>query len=95
MNTPPGLMSMKLPPTFSDSCAPASRIRVAPDLRWISIPASRAWLWPTFSCWLVPTVSDCVPSTCSFPFTHPLYHGPFPRLGAPIRQLLMQHDLLF
>ena len=39
--------------------------------------------------------TECVPSTCSFPFTHPLYHGPFPRLGQPIRQLLMQHDLLF
>src|ERR1700730_6224600 len=36
----------------------------------------------------------CVPSTCSFPFTHPLYHGPFPRLGPSIRQLLMQHALL-
>src|SRR6266851_5646029 len=42
-----------------------------------------------------PVYTECVPSTCSFPFTHPLYHGPFPRLGQPIRQLLMQHDLLF
>src|SRR5713101_7716372 len=39
--------------------------------------------------------TECVPSTCAFPFTHPLYQGPFPRLGAPIRQLLMPHDLLF
>jgi benzoylformate decarboxylase len=39
--------------------------------------------------------TDCVPSTCSFPFTHPLYQGAFPRLGPPIRSLLMQHDLLF
>ena len=42
-----------------------------------------------------PVYTECVPSTCSFPFTHPLYQGPFPRLGAPIRQLLMPHDLLF
>jgi benzoylformate decarboxylase len=39
--------------------------------------------------------TDCVPSTCSFPFTHPLYQGAFPRLGPPIRSLLMRHDLLF
>ena len=32
-----------------------------------------------------PVYTECVPSTCSFPFTHPLYHGPFPRLGQPIR----------
>lgn len=42
-----------------------------------------------------PVYTECVPSTCSFPFTHPLYQGPFPRLGPPIRSLLMQHDLLF
>ena len=36
-----------------------------------------------------------MPSTCTFPFTHPLYAGPFPRLGPPIRALLMRHDLLF
>src|SRR5260370_17907644 len=42
-----------------------------------------------------PVYAECVPSPGSFPFTHPLYHGPFPRLGQPIRQLLMQHDLLF
>ena len=36
-----------------------------------------------------------MPSTCAFPFTHPLYQGPFPRLGPPIRALLMQHDVLF
>src|SRR5262249_12042899 len=39
--------------------------------------------------------TECVPSTCAFPFTHPLYQGPFPRLGPPIRAILMQHDLLF
>jgi benzoylformate decarboxylase len=42
-----------------------------------------------------PVYTECVPSTCSFPFTHPLYHGAFPRLGPPIRALLMQHDLVF
>ncbi len=42
-----------------------------------------------------PVYGECVPSTCSFPFTHPLYAGPFPRLGPPIRNLLMAHDLLF
>jgi benzoylformate decarboxylase len=42
-----------------------------------------------------PVYTECVPSTCSFPFTHPLYQGPFPRLGPPIRATLMQHDLLF
>jgi benzoylformate decarboxylase len=42
-----------------------------------------------------PVYTECVPSTCSFPFTHPLYRGAFPRLGPPIRTLLMRHDLLF
>src|SRR5262245_21804283 len=42
-----------------------------------------------------PVYTECVPSTCSFPFTHPLYQGAFPRLGPPIRALLMQHDLIF
>ena len=41
-----------------------------------------------------PVYTECVPSTCSFPFTHPLYQGAFPRLGPPIRALLMQPDLL-
>ena len=42
-----------------------------------------------------PVYGECVPSTCSFPFTHPLYQGQFPRLGPPIRALLMKHDVLF
>src|SRR5262249_54565598 len=42
-----------------------------------------------------PRSTECVPSTCAFPFTHPLYQGPFPRLGPPIRSILMQHDVLF
>jgi benzoylformate decarboxylase len=42
-----------------------------------------------------PVMSECVSSTCSFPFTHPLYAGPMPRLGPPLRATLMRHDLLF
>ena len=42
-----------------------------------------------------PVYTECVPSTCAFPFTHPLYQGPCPRLGPPIRALLMPHDLIF
>src|SRR3989442_2289911 len=42
-----------------------------------------------------PVVTACVSSTCSFPFTHPQYAGPMPRLGPQIRALLMSHDLLF
>jgi benzoylformate decarboxylase len=42
-----------------------------------------------------PVYTECVPSTCAFPFTHPLYQGAFPRLGPSIRAILMQHDLLF
>jgi benzoylformate decarboxylase len=42
-----------------------------------------------------PVMSECVSSTCSFPFTHPLYAGPMPRLGPPLRAALMRHDVLF
>ncbi|MBI2158608.1 MAG: hypothetical protein HYU26_17165 [Candidatus Rokubacteria bacterium] len=42
-----------------------------------------------------PVLLEGVSSTCSFPFTHPLYAGSMPRLGPPIRALLMRHDLLF
>lgn len=42
-----------------------------------------------------PVITEGVASTCSFPFTHPLYAGAMPRLGPPIRALLMRHDLLF
>lgn len=42
-----------------------------------------------------PVVAECVPSTCSFPFTHPQYLGAMPRLVPPIRALLMHHDLIF
>src|SRR5919201_6556194 len=42
-----------------------------------------------------PVMTEGVASTCSFPFTHPLYSGSMPRLGPPIRALLTRHDLLF
>jgi benzoylformate decarboxylase len=42
-----------------------------------------------------PVMTEGVSSRCSFSFTHPLYAGSMPRLGPPIRGLLMQHDLLF
>src|SRR2546427_54572 len=42
-----------------------------------------------------PVLPAGVASTCSFPFTHPLYAGSMPRIGPPIRALLMRHDLLF
>ena len=42
-----------------------------------------------------PVITEGVPSTCAFPFTHPLHAGSMPRIGPPIRALLMRHDLLF
>jgi benzoylformate decarboxylase len=42
-----------------------------------------------------PVMTECVSSTCTFPFTHPLYAGPMPRLGPQIKAALMHHDLLF
>src|SRR3989442_1404342 len=42
-----------------------------------------------------PVMTAGVASTCSFPFTHPLYSGSMPRLGPPIRALLIRHHLLF
>jgi benzoylformate decarboxylase len=41
-----------------------------------------------------PVMLEGVTSTCSFPFTHPLYAGAMPRLGPPIRGTLIRHDLL-
>src|SRR5438067_1693496 len=41
-----------------------------------------------------PVMLEGVSSTCSFPFTHPLYAGSMPRLGPGIKGLLMGHDLL-
>src|SRR5216117_1320484 len=42
-----------------------------------------------------PVMLEGVSSTCSFPFTHPLYAGSMPRLGPGIKGLLLRHDLLF
>jgi len=41
-----------------------------------------------------PVALEGVSSTCSFPFTHPLYAGPMPRLGPDIYAVLMRHDLV-
>src|SRR5262245_3739966 len=41
-----------------------------------------------------PVVTEGVASTCSFPFSHPLYIGSFPRLAPPIRAFLMRYDLM-
>jgi benzoylformate decarboxylase len=42
-----------------------------------------------------PVALEGVSSTCSFPFTHPLFAGALPRLGPEIYALLMRHDLVF
>jgi len=42
-----------------------------------------------------PVMIEGVPSTCSFPFTHPLYAGALPRPAPQTRAVLMRHDLLF
>jgi len=42
-----------------------------------------------------PVMTEPVANTCNFPFTHPLYAGPMPRLAPQIRAALMRHDLLF
>src|SRR5205807_1374861 len=41
-----------------------------------------------------PVMLEGVASTCSFPFTHPLYAGGSPRLGPQIYAALMRHDLV-
>jgi benzoylformate decarboxylase len=41
-----------------------------------------------------PVYAESVPSTASFPASHPLYRGAIPRLAAPIRAAMQQHDLL-
>ena len=39
-------------------------------------------------------MGECVGSTCTFPFQHPLYAGGMPRLGPQIRAALMRHDVV-
>jgi benzoylformate decarboxylase len=41
-----------------------------------------------------PVYAESVPSTASFPASHPLYRGAIARLAAPIRAVMQQHDLL-
>lgn len=43
----------------------------------------------------IPVYSEGMTSRCSFPFTHPLYRGALPRVGAALRAILQDHDLLF
>src|SRR5437868_14031123 len=42
-----------------------------------------------------PVYSELVPSTASFPASHPLYRGAMTRMQGPIRQVLEQYDVLF
>jgi benzoylformate decarboxylase len=42
-----------------------------------------------------PVMTEVSASTCSFPFTHPQYGGPLPRVAPPLRELLSGHDLVF
>jgi benzoylformate decarboxylase len=42
-----------------------------------------------------PVMTEGVASRCCFPFAHPLGGGTLPRVGPPIRALLMRHDVLF
>jgi benzoylformate decarboxylase len=42
-----------------------------------------------------PVMGECVGSSCTFPFQHPLYAGGLPRLGPQIRAALMRHDVVF
>jgi benzoylformate decarboxylase len=42
-----------------------------------------------------PVYSELIPSTSSFPATHPLYRGTMVRLQPQVRRILEQHDVLF
>ncbi|HET8920380.1 MAG TPA: thiamine pyrophosphate-binding protein [Xanthobacteraceae bacterium] len=42
-----------------------------------------------------PVYSELVPSTASFPASHPLFRGAMTRMQGPIRKILEQYDLLF
>src|SRR6266702_2004560 len=42
-----------------------------------------------------PVYSELVPSTASFPASHPLFRGAMTRMQGPIRQILEQYDVLF
>ncbi len=42
-----------------------------------------------------PVYSEIVPSTASFPASHPLFRGAMTRMQGPIRKILEQYDVLF
>jgi benzoylformate decarboxylase len=42
-----------------------------------------------------PVYAELVPSTASFPASHPLFRGGMTRMQGPIRKILEQHDVLF
>ena len=42
-----------------------------------------------------PVYSELVPSTASFPASHPLFRGAMTRLQGPVRKILEQYDVLF
>jgi benzoylformate decarboxylase len=42
-----------------------------------------------------PVYSELVPSTASFPASHPLFRGGMVRMQGPIRKILEQYDVLF
>jgi benzoylformate decarboxylase len=42
-----------------------------------------------------PVYSELVPSTASFPASHPLFRGAMPRMQGPIRKILERYDVLF
>jgi benzoylformate decarboxylase len=42
-----------------------------------------------------PVYSELVPSTASFPASHPLFRGAMTRMQGPIRKVLEQYDVLF
>jgi benzoylformate decarboxylase len=42
-----------------------------------------------------PVYTEFVPSTASFPSSHPLFRGAVARLQAPLRKILEQYDVLF
>jgi benzoylformate decarboxylase len=42
-----------------------------------------------------PVYSEIVPSTASFPASHPLFRGAIARMQGPVRKVLEQYDVLF
>ena len=65
MNTPAGLIEMKLPLTFRDSDVLASSTIFMPAFRWISVPASTANFCPALVCSPGPH-GRRIPWTCTW-----------------------------